>query len=37
MRGILSICTFAALGVILASVLFGFTLGVAVQRPRWCC
>jgi hypothetical protein len=27
MRGILSICTFAALGVIIASVLFGFTLG----------
>lgn len=27
MRGILSICTFAALGVIVASILFGFTLG----------
>ena len=27
MRGILSICTFAALGTIVASILFGFTLG----------
>ncbi len=27
MRGILTICTFAALGVILASILFGFSLG----------
>ena len=27
MRGILSICTFAALGMIVASILFGFTLG----------
>ena len=28
MRGILSICTFAAFGVIIASILFGFTLGM---------
>jgi FtsH-binding integral membrane protein len=27
MRGVLTICTFAALGVILASMVFGFTLG----------
>ena len=27
MRGILSICTFAALGMIVASIIFGFTLG----------
>lgn len=27
LRGVLSICTFAAMGVILASVLFGFSLG----------
>lgn len=28
MRGILTICTFAALGVIVASILFGFSLGM---------
>jgi len=27
LRGVLSICTFAVLGVILASLLFGFSLG----------